>query len=347
MAAEQVLITGGAGFLGSHLATRFVAEGVRVRIFDIAAAPGWAAGPGIEYIQGDIRKPEEVRAAVRGVRSVIHSAFASPRMSPAIMDAVNAGGARILATACLGEGVRRLVLISSTIVERKPRRHPFLANAGLNALDAYRETRARAEQIAGDFAERGLAVAMVRPKTFVGPGRISAFNIMFDWIRRGKPVLLLGGAAEPYQLLDIRDMAEGIRLLEGSTAEGVFHFGAAVYGSLREDLEGLIKHAGTGSRLRLIPAPLARGLLRGLELSGAVTPSELHYMSAGGRPSVADISRAGREIGWAPRWSNDDALAASYDWYVRSMNETGQARSIHVLPGSHRAVSRLVEMILR
>jgi nucleoside-diphosphate-sugar epimerase len=263
------------------------------------------------------------------------------------MSAINAGGARNVASACLEAGVRRLVLISSTVVERQPSAHPFLRHSGLSAMDAYRATRTEAERIASEFAHRGLSLAIVRPKTFVGPGRVSAFNIIFEWIRKGRPVLLMGSASAPYQLVEIRDMAEGIRLLAGSGAEGVFYFGAERFGTLRGDLAALIEHAGTGSRLRFVPPPVARGLLRAMELSGTVTASELHYMSASGRPSVADTSRAVRELGWRPRWSNKEALANAYDWYARSIEENGSAKSIHRLPGPHRAMSRLIETVLR
>ncbi len=347
MARSKILITGGAGFLGSHLAEACIDHGTQVRIFDILQPPAWTNRPEIEYIRGDIRDRIAVRAAVEGLDAVVHAAFASPRVALPIMREINAGGARKIASACLEAGVQRLVLISSTVVEREPRVHPFLRDSGLSAMDAYRETRTEAERIASEFADRGLSLAIVRPKTFVGPGRVSAFNIIFEWIRKGRPVLLMGSASAPYQLVEIRDMAEGIRLLTDSTAQGVFYFGADRFGTLRGDLAALIEHAATGSRLRFVPPALARGLLRAIELSGTATASELHYMSAWGRPSVADTSRAMRELGWKPRWSNREALANAYDWYARSMEENGSARSIHELPGPHRAMSRLIQKVLR
>jgi hypothetical protein len=84
-----------------------------------------------------------------------------------------------------------------------------------------------------------------------------------------------------------------------------------------------------------------------MEYSGMAVPSELHYMSAWGRDSVADTSRAVKELGWKPRWSNADALRHAWDWYLASMAATGTARSIHPLPGSHRMLSKLIETVLR
>jgi nucleoside-diphosphate-sugar epimerase len=344
---RTVLITGGAGFLGSHLTQSFLREGSRVRIFDLTERPDWCVHPEVEYVQGDIRDAEAVGGAVKGTDAVVHAAFASPRMDPRVIEEVNVAGARQVSRQAIANGIRRFVLISSTIVQRPPRVHPFMSGAGLSALDMYRKTRAEAEQFLLGQTSPDFHVSVVRPKTFVGPGRISAFTIVFDWIRQGRPVLLLGKATGPYQLLEIRDMAEGIRLLAASDAEGIFHFGADRFGSLRDDLQGLIDYAGTGSRLRFVPEPLARAILRGMELSGMATPSELHYMSAYGKDSVADTSRAVKELGWKARWSNAEALQNAWDWYTASIAATGTARSIHTLPASHRILGKLIETILR
>jgi nucleoside-diphosphate-sugar epimerase len=347
MALKRILITGGAGFLGSHLAEAFQNHGVGVRIFDLAEPPAWARGSELEYVRGDIRDATAVRNAIEGADAIIHSAFASPRMSPAEIESVNITGVREVSNQALALGVRRFVLISSTIVEKPSRVHPILRSAALNALDMYRKTRAEAEEVIMEQGKGGLSVSIVRPKTFVGPGRVSAFTIIFDWVRRGKPVLLLGTASSRYQLLEIRDMAEGIRLLAGSGSEGVFWFGAHTYGSLKDDLQGLIDYAQTGSRLRFVPASAARMALRGIELAGLVTPSELHYMSAWGKDSIVDTSRAVEELGWRPRWSNAEALRNAYDWYVQSIAETGAAPSIHALPDSHRKIRNLIETLWR
>jgi nucleoside-diphosphate-sugar epimerase len=343
----RVLITGGAGFLGSRLAGVFRRHGVGIRIFDLAERPQWAHGEGIDYVQGDVRDPAAVAGVLEGVDAVIHSAFASPRMAPEVIQSVNADGALQVARQAIAHGVPRLVLISSTVVQRPPRKHPFLKNSGVNAFDWYRRSRVDAERIVSELGGARLRVAIVRPKTFVGAGRVSAFNIVFEWIRQGKPVILMGRAANPYQLLEIGDMAEGIRLLTHSNAEGVFHFGASSFGTLREDLQALIDHAGTSARLRFMPAPLARTMLLAMEAAGMALPSELHYMSAWGKDSVADTSRAVEELGWQPKWSNIEALRQAYDWYAQSMQTTGEARSIHALPASHRALNKLIGAILR
>jgi len=343
----KTLVTGGAGFLGSYLAKTFHAQATPARLFDVTPPPDWCAALGMEYLQGDLRDPGKLAASLDGVDSVIHAAFASPRQSRPEIESVNVEATRQLCEAALRHGVRRFVLISSTIVSWKKKVHPLFANAPLSRLDLYRATRARAEEIVAEYGTKGLSYAVVRPKTFVGPGRLTAFTILFDRIRQGLPAVILGSGANRYQLLHIEDMAEGIRLLEASTAQGIFFLGAREFGTVREDLQALLSHAGTGARIGCVPAWVARGALRTMELACLVPASEWHYASARGFDSVVNISRAVSELGWAPRWSNAAALKDAYDWYTASFAATGTARTTHPLPVTHRALERILRVFMR
>ena len=341
MIPRRVLITGGAGFLGTHLTRSFRREGVRLRLLDLEAERGADFDSAVEHVAGDVRDPRAVAGAVDGIDVIVHAAFGSPRQPAAAMWRVNVEGTRNVCEQAMAHGVRRVILISSTIVAKQPRAHPILRDAPLSRLDAYRASRAEAERVADEYRVRGLQVAIVRPKTFVGPERVGAFAIIFEWIRLGRPVLVLGSGRNRYQLLDTRDMAEGIRLLAAADAQGLFLFGARDFRTVREDLQALLDHAGTGARLRFVPGRLAGYALRGMELAAIVPLSEWHYMSAAGKDSVVDISRAELGLGWRPERSNTQALIEAYDWYVANMAATGAARTTHPVPLVHRALKGL------
>lgn len=332
-----VLVTGGAGFLGAHVVDAFVRAGRPVRLLDLVPPARPLAG--VEWLQGSVCDGALVERAVQGADSVVHAAFASPRQDPEAMRRVNVDATRQLFEAAVRAGVRRFVLISSTIVDKPPRRHPFLAGAGLSRLDDYRASRLDAERWL--LAQPGPAVAAVRPKTFLGPGKVGAFAMIFDAIRRGEAVPLLGPGDNRYQLLDVRDMAQGIVLLEASDAAGVFQFGATGYASVAEDLAALCAHAGTGARLVRVPAPLARLALRAIELAGMVPLSEWHAFSAERRDGVVDTRRAQQELGWQPARSNAQALTEAYDAYVDALASKGRVDTTHALPATHRLLRRL------
>ena len=343
MPTPQILITGGAGFLGAHLVKAFLDAGKSVRVLDVASPPAWASD--VDYVQGDIGERNAVKRAMLGVECVIHAAFASPRQSPETLRAVNVEGTQLVYECARDAGVRRFLLISSTIVERTRRRHLFLSRSGLSRLDDYRARRAEAEQWL--LQQVGPSVAIVRPKTFLGPGKVGAFAMIFDAIRRGDVVPVLGTGANRYQLLDIRDMAEGVRMLEAGNNSGVFHFGAKTFATVTQDLQALIDHARTGATLRFLPAALAKTALRSIELAGITPLSEWHYYSAWGRDGVVDIGRAQQELGWQPVRSNAEALTDAYDAYVAAYAATGQIETTHPIPVSHKVLRGVFQLLGR
>ena len=346
MARGPILITGGAGFLGAHLTAQFASAGVPVRLLDVTERPKWA-GPEIQFVPGDVRDRQTVRAALLGVSGVVHAAFASPRQARETIRSVNVEGTRTVCAAAAGQGIGRLVLVSSTIVARPPRSHRIFSDSPLARLEAYRVSRIEAEAIAEASGAQGMSVAVVRPKTFLGPSRVSAFGVLFELIRQGRPVPLLGDGRNRYQLLDVRDLAEGIRLLAASDAGGVFAFGAREFGTVADDLQALFIHAQTGVRLRHVPPRLARVVLRGMELAGLVPLSEWHELSARGEDSIVDTTRAEEELDWRARRSNVQTLVDAYDWYVKAMATTGRAARTHPVPFAHRALARLTWIIPR
>ena len=345
-AYHRVLITGGAGFLGGHLVNRLRADGLRVRVLD-TVEPSRVSGEGIEYVHGDVRDPALLRTAVRGVDAIVHAAFASSRQSADTLQSVNVEGTRVVCATSLAEGIPRLILISSTIVVRPARRHPLFAGAPLSRLDLYRETRAEGERIAAECGQRGVSVAVARPKTFLGPNRVGAFAILFELIRRGRVVPVLGNGRNRYQLLAVGDFTDGIRRLLATDARGVFHFGARDFRTVREDLQTLVDHAGTKARLRFVPGTLARAALRAIEVIGVTPLAEWHYMSARGEDSIVDTGRAERELAWRARESNAAALVGAYDWYQATLSAGGVARTTHPVTRAHRVLERLTWMLPR
>jgi nucleoside-diphosphate-sugar epimerase len=345
MDRRLVVITGGAGFLGEHLTRAFVEAGDQVRLFDAAGRPEWSAALGVEHMQGDVRDIEAVTRATAGATVIVHAAFASPRQPVDVIEEANIRGTTHVRDAAIRNTVPRVLLVSSTVVTGPPRRHPIWSASPLSRLDLYRTSRIEAERILSDGSARHFTSAIVRPQSFLGPGRLGAFGIIFELIRTGDPVPVLGDGSHRYQLLAVQDLAQGIRLLSTSTSQGVFAFGAREFSTVREDLQALLARVQSRSRLRFFPAGLSRAGLRSLELAGFVPLSEWHRHSAWRRDSVADCSRAERELGWAARLSNVDAMAEAYHWYADVIRARGAATRTHPLPWAHTALRRIIRML--
>lgn len=340
-AVRTALVTGGAGFLGRHVVACLLDAGwdaVRVLDREPEARDG-PPDPRVSHVTGDVGDAATVARAATGATAVIHAAFAPPGQPPHEIERVNRAGTAAVLEAARANGAG-VVVVSSTIVERRLRPHPLLAGAPISRLHRYQTSRIDAEAQAADAARAGQAVAVVRPATFVGPGRLGGFALVFDSIRRGAPVTVLGRGENRYHLLDVRDLARGLEALAAAGAQGRWWFGSAEVGTVNHDLTALIDHAGTGSPLRHVPGVIARPGLRSMEWCGLAPLADWHQRSARGVDLVLDTSRARDELGWSATGTNVDALVAAYDWFVGA-SMTGAPATTHPVPRWHRLMHRL------
>ena len=335
-------ISGGAGFLGLHLARRLLAGGHRVRTLDLAPLDDAELEREVDELRGDVRDPKATRRLVAEADVLVHAAAALPiRGSRAEIRSVNVDGTATLLAAALDAGVRRVVHISTTAVYGIPDTHPIGEDAPLVGVGHYGRSKIEAEGLCSAFARRGLEVVVLRPKTFIGPERLGVFEILFDWVREGRRIYVLGSGQNRYQLLAVDDLVEAIVLAGTAAAAGeTLNVGAEEFGTVRSDLEQLIAHAGSTSRVTPVPARPAELALRALELARLSPLAEWHYKTAH-RDSYVDVAKAKRRLGWQPRFSNAEALTQTYDWYLANRGRLAAAGTTHRVPWNQRALALL------
>jgi nucleoside-diphosphate-sugar epimerase len=335
-------ISGGAGFLGLHLARRLLADGHDVRSLDLV--PLDEPGLDVQELRGDVRDEAACRELVDGARILVHAAAALPiRGSRNEIRSVNVDGTLTLLAAAAEAGVKRVVFVSSTAVYGVPEKHPIEEDDPLVGVGHYGESKIEAEEVCRTFVWRGLDCVILRPKTFIGPERLGVFEILFDWIREGRRIYVLGEGSNRYQLLGVKDLVEAIVLAARRRVAGgqTLNIGAASFGTVRSDLQALIDHARSSSRITPIPVRPAEVALRALELARLSPLVEWHYKTAH-RDSFVDVSRAQAILGWKPRLSNAEALIDTYDWYLAHRDELkGAAGVTHRVPWNQRALAVL------
>ncbi|MFA5843283.1 MAG: NAD-dependent epimerase/dehydratase family protein [Coriobacteriia bacterium] len=312
------LITGGSGFMGTHLARRLLADGKRVRLFD-PAEPAPDLRDRVEWVAGSVLDTEAVFQACRGVDVVYHTAALVPLSKAGRgFEDVNARGTGNVAEACVALGVRRLVHVSSSAVyDPAVTAMPVTEETRLSPVGAYGRSKRTAELEVEAAGERGLQWVIIRPRTILDEGRGGIFQILFDWARAGKMLYTIGDGSNPFQLVSASDLASACVLAasEPGAVGEAFNVGAAEFGTLDDLMGDLAEYASTGSRVVHLSAPFARAVLKVLDILRLSPLAEWHYRTMD-KPFIFSTRKAERILGWAPIDSNRAMLVRSYDWYL-------------------------------
>jgi len=333
---QTVLVTGGAGFLGINLIRYLLERGFACVSLDIAAFDyPEKDDPRVRVETGDIRDRGAVDRAMAGCDLAVHCAAALPLYKPRDIYSTDIDGTRNVLQSALDQGLTRVVHVSSTAVYGVPDHHPLREDDRLDGVGPYGECKVRAEQICAGFREQGLVVPIVRPKSFIGPERLGVFALLYDWAKDGKGFPMIGDGRNRYQLADVEDICQGIWLCLTRPADAVndvFNLGAREFTTMREDYQAVLDEAGFGKRI--VPFP-ARPVIWALRLLEALHLSPLYrwvYETAG-EDSFVSIEKAEQVLGFAPAYSNKQALVRNYRWYLEHLDEfSGRSGVSHRVP---------------
>jgi nucleoside-diphosphate-sugar epimerase len=327
----RVLITGGSGFLGTHLNRTLSDAGWDVVTADVHEP---AAAGHDTFLRLDVRDASAVHRAVKDVDVVVNCAALVPitRSSLQLYRAVNTQGtANVLAAAKASDAY--VAHISSSAIYGIATQLPITPSTPFAPFEDYGYSKAEAEGVVERARADGLVVSSLRPRTIVGTGRLGLFDVIFPRIRDGKAVPLFGSGDNVLQLLDVDDMCAAVVRAIETRANGSYMVGAREYQTVRQDFEGLLAHANTGARLVPVPVPLIHAVLRPLDAVNRSPFTRWHYMTAH-RPCYGDISTTVSELGWSPKRSNVETLVNSYDWFVSHPVAAGASAHHRPLQGA-------------
>lgn len=338
----KIYITGISGFLSINLVRHLLAHGyTEIAGIDLVDFT-YPERNRIQFLQGDIRHPDEVRQSMTGADIVIHTAAALPLYPPEEIYSTDVEGTRILLQHAQELGVKRFIHISSTAVYGVPDHHPLYETDRVYGVGPYGEAKVKAEQVCEEFRQQGLPVSILRPKSFVGPERLGVFAIFYQWASEGRNFPMIGSGKNRYQLLDVEDLCEAIHACMTLPLEQVnqtFNIGAAEYKTMREDYQAVLDEAGFGKRI--VPFPvgpvvLALKILEKLNLS----PLYPWIYETASKDSFVSIEKAQQLLHYAPRYSNQQAMLRNYRWYLANKDQfaSGEAGVTHRVPWKQKAL---------
>lgn len=316
---KRVLITGGTGFLGVHLARKFLKTGFEVTLLDIAPLDAEDLKGKVNVIQQDIRSKAPLFAALAKQDYIVHAAAALPiqRTKQAIYS-VNIDGTKNVLEAALKNKAKRLVFISTTAVYGVPQHLPETEKSPLDPIGFYGESKVAAENLCISFYQKGLSINILRPKTFLGTERLGVFELWFEAIYQGRRVYILGTGNNKYQLLSVSDLTDAIEKSLLSRTDGeIFNIGAKEFSTWRKDLGYVIKTEKSSSKITSIPSFPSQQILAVLEKLNLSPLSAWHYKTMPVN-SYVDIQKAQKLLSWRPKKSNQQLFLESYQWYRKN-----------------------------
>lgn len=325
----KIAITGGAGFLGYHLTQGLCTEH-ELTLLDIAPFDPTEYPDGVTCHNADVRDGAALRRLLAGQDAVIHAAAALPLWKSAEIRAINVRGTVNVLDAARQNGVERVVFVSSTAVYGVPDKHPLDESDPVHGVGPYGESKIAAERLCLGARDKGLCVPIIRPKTFIGTGRLGVFQILYDWVYSGKRIPIIGNGANRYQLLEVDDLVAAIRLAATAPAQqanDTFNVGAARFGAVRMDVGELCEYAASGARVMPTPGWLVKPAL---QLFEALHLSPLYKWVYGtaDKDSFVSTEKIEAALGWQAQYSNAEALIRSYQWYLEHMGEIAQGTGV-------------------
>ena len=306
----RVLVTGGAGFIGSHISNRLLSEGHEVRVIDNLATGRRsnlaAIESEIELVEGDIRDLEQITAAAAGCDAIVHLA-AVPSVPRSIADPVrsheaNATGTLNVLLAAREAAVARVVFASSSSIYGAAKELP--KHEGLTPLpiSPYAVSKLAAESYCRSFhAVYGLETVALRYFNVFGPrqdprSEYAAVIPRFIWAyRHGEPPVIFGDGEQSRDFTYVENVVEAN--LAALSAPGV---GGRVY------------NIACGQRITLNEITETLRVQLGAEVAAVHGPERPGDV----RHSMADIARARRELGYEPSVALAEGLRRTVEHYV-------------------------------
>jgi nucleoside-diphosphate-sugar epimerase len=301
----RVLVTGGHGFVGSHLVQRLLAGGAQVRCLSRhAQAPPRLAGLDVEVVPGDLADGRGLPEAVRGVDEVWHLGALTRSLTMREMLAVNTRGTQRLALAARAAGLSGRFVLCSSLAAAGPSADgtPLSEDAPLLPRTTYGLSKRRAEEalaaLGGD-----LPWTIVRPPAVYGPHDKDFLGLFRAAARGWAP--MLGDPRRRLSLVHVEDLAAGILAAGRSPATlGRAWFATAEPWVLQSDVAGALESAaGRPARRLALPASAARLLGRLSGLASQVTRG----------PALLSHERV-REVGEGHWVCTSAALTAATGW---------------------------------
>jgi nucleoside-diphosphate-sugar epimerase len=331
----RVLVTGGTGFTGTALVKRLIDEGHRVVALDHKEGLQSDAlrGYGAEVVVGSVTDEEVVERSMKGVELVFHlaAAFRELNKADSFYHDVNVGGTRIVLSVAQRHAVRKFVHCSTCGVHGNVDHPPATEDAPIKPADYYQRTKYEAEPIVLQQRAPGLETVVLRPAAIYGPGDPERFFLIFKRVASGT-FPMFGSGRTLYHPLYIDNLIDAFLLCmpPGAGSGRAYLIADESYCEIEELVRAVARALDVPVRIPHYPlfpvVVIGHVVEKACRPFGIVPPIFPRRVDWYRQNRAFDISRAKRELGYAPRVQLDEGLQRTAMWY----------RQMGYLPDSQR-----------
>lgn len=321
------LITGGTGFVGTHLVSALRAQGCAVRVLALPTEDTAALEQlDVRVYRGDVCQPETLIDPMRGADTVFHLAGIHGLWRPKqTYHSVNVGGTENVCRAVLAAGVRRLVHVSTWAVYGMGLGMPLHEDLPLKPLsDYYTATKAEADQLVQRYiAQEKLPAVVVRPGIMFGPGDYVSFTRMADRLKAGRTVII-GSGRNALVFVYVTNVVDGLVLAaihDGAVGQ-IYNLPTEQPLTQEEFWNAIAEDIGT-------PPPRLRVPYSALYALAFLSEQAFNPENPRRQPLITRLGvqlfgtdnrvsgeKARRELGYAPRVSAREGIRLTAQWYL-------------------------------
>ena len=311
---HEILVTGGAGFIGSHIVDRLLDEGLKVRVLDDLSTgtkqniAQHAKNKNFQLIEGDIRNTDHVNKATKGVDAVFHeAALVSVTKSvedPLLANAINVNGTLNLLKACKDFKVKRFVFASSCAVYGDTNTLPIHEKVPLQPMSPYAVAKLASENYAQVFNELyGIETVGLRYFNVYGPrqryGQYSGvISIFINSMLKNKAPTIYGDGKQKRDFVNVKDVVE-----------------ANILALTKKEASGKIFNVSIGDPVTINTIVKTIQKITG---KTSLKPEYAKPREGDIKYSYADIKKIQQKLGYQPKIQRENGLKELVEWYSKN-----------------------------